>query len=125
MKLHIDKETKRITGYTLIGNPVDSKCDFVEVDMAEDDVTEDLFYSTFENGKIVLDEAFKTAAVTEDTLRDIRMRRESECFPIINRGQLWYNNLTEEQTQELNQWYKAWLDAPDTLVTPEKPSWLQ
>lgn len=58
----------------------------------------------------------------EDEL--IRIRREEECFPIINRGSLWYERLTDAQKEELEEWYQAWLDAPETKVVPEKPQWL-
>lgn len=41
---------------------------------------------------------------TEDKINEkLRLKRQQECFPIINRGQLWYNKLTEEQIQELGQ----------------------
>ena len=56
--------------------------------------------------------------------QEIRNRREKECFPIINRGSLWYNKLTEKQKAELSTWYEAWLDAPATNVIPNKPSWI-
>lgn len=62
---------------------------------------------------------------TEIVADDIRERRKSECFPIINRGQLWYNKLTESQKTELDAWYQAWLDAPETLTEPETPAWLK
>ena len=54
----------------------------------------------------------------------LRKRREKECFPVINRGTLWYEKLTGEQKTELSTWYEAWLDAPATLTVPEKPSWI-
>ena len=54
----------------------------------------------------------------------IRSRRERECFPIVNRGKLWYNLLTSDQYGELNKWYKDWLDAPETKIIPLKPKWL-
>ena len=57
-------------------------------------------------------------------LYDLRRRRETECFPIVNRGQLWYDTLTEEQKAELKEWYIAWLDVTDTLVVPNKPNWI-
>ena len=60
----------------------------------------------------------------EQQLFIIRDLRQTECFSIINRGTLWYQSLTEAQLVELSQWYNAWLDAPETLVVPEKPSWL-
>lgn len=54
----------------------------------------------------------------------IRTCRERECFPIINRGALWYEKLTEEQKTELSAWYEAWLDAPETGTAPTAPVWL-
>lgn len=57
-------------------------------------------------------------------VEEIRRRREEECFPVINRGSLWFNKLTVEQTEELSEWYDAWLNAPETGVIPEKPAWV-
>ena len=54
----------------------------------------------------------------------IRKRRERECFPIVNRGPLWYNCLTIEQRAELNGWYHAWLNATETGYIPPTPLWL-
>lgn len=59
------------------------------------------------------------------TIEEIRALRLKKCFSVINRGQLWYNTLSEAQVLELQTWYQAWLDATDTLVIPEKPSWLE
>ncbi|MEG0898509.1 MAG: hypothetical protein RSF40_02210 [Oscillospiraceae bacterium] len=56
-------------------------------------------------------------------LSDLRLRREIECFSIINRGKLWYDTLTAQQTQELNMWYQAWLDVTETKQIPNKPKW--
>ena len=61
----------------------------------------------------------------EQILDEIRSRREVECFSVINRGQLWYNMLTNEQIEELNVWYHNWLDVTQTKIIPEKPSWLK
>ena len=60
----------------------------------------------------------------EQILMNLRNQREVECFPIINRGKLWYDNLTTEQIAELNKWYNAWLDVTETKVIPNKPNWL-
>ena len=60
----------------------------------------------------------------EEYINNLRAKRETECFPIINRGQLWYETLTEEQRTELKEWYRAWLDVTDTLQVPTKLSWL-
>lgn len=54
----------------------------------------------------------------------VRLKRENECFPIINRGQLWYDGLTEQQIAELTAWYKDWLNVTQTLAVPKKPEWL-
>lgn len=54
----------------------------------------------------------------------IRQQREAECFSVVNRGELWYEKLTEAQRKELSAWYEAWLDAPKTGNVPEKPIWL-
>ena len=54
----------------------------------------------------------------------IRRQRDIVCFPVINRGKLWYDSLSYEQLGELKQWYQEWLDAPSTLCTPGTPSWI-
>lgn len=58
-------------------------------------------------------------------ITDLRMRREYECFPYINRGSLWYDTLTAEQKAEFQTWYQAWLNATETLIAPTKPEWLK
>ena len=60
----------------------------------------------------------------ERVKEDYRQRRETECFSVINRGQLWYEGITLPQLLELRSWYKAWLNVTDTLVVPKKPAWL-
>lgn len=60
----------------------------------------------------------------EINVNNLRERRETECFHYINRGELWYKHLTEEQIAELDTWYEAWLDVTETMVVPDKPSWL-
>lgn len=54
----------------------------------------------------------------------IRKSRSEICFPIINRGRLWYDRLTDERVAELQDWYSAWLDAPETLKVPKTPEWV-
>ena len=70
----------------------------------------------------------------EQILDNLRARREYECFSYVNRGVLWYNTLTNEQQQQLNTWYQAWLNVPQVYqetkpedietIIPTKPSWL-
>lgn len=56
----------------------------------------------------------------------LKGRRTFECFNIIdNRSVMWYNHLTDEQKQELEEWYQAWLHVTETKIIPEKPEWLE
>ena len=67
----------------------------------------------------------QNAAIEKKALcDDLRKRRETECFSYINRGQLWYDKLSNAQKQELSEWYQGWLQVTGTLTAPEKPSWL-
>ena len=85
-----------------------------------------------ENGRRFI--ILKTPEPTnDDVLRDLRNRREYECFEFVNRVVLWYNTLTEEQRLELDRWYKEWLDVTDKYeegidiesIIPKKPEWLK
>lgn len=60
----------------------------------------------------------------EEVKAEYRQRRETECFSVINRGQLWYEGISIQQLLELRQWYKDWLEVTETMVVPEKPTWL-
>lgn len=55
----------------------------------------------------------------------LRNIREIECYPYINRGELWYSTLTELQKAELQVWYTQWLNVTDTFIKPTKPTWLK
>lgn len=91
----------------------------VEVDFESKYVIkkEDFIGNTF--SKTLYDE--RVANIELDILRKAR---EKECFPIINRSQLWYSTLTQEQLTELELWYQDWLNVTTTLVKPIKPIWL-
>lgn len=75
----------------------------------------------------------KPSPTEAEVLSDLRYLRDVYCFPIINRGVLWYNRLTEEQRLELDVWYKEWLDVTDKYtegidietIIPKKPEWLK
>ena len=54
----------------------------------------------------------------------LRSERAKVCFPIVNRGKLWYECLTSEQLVELKKWYRDWLNVTDTLTIPVTPKWL-
>lgn len=61
----------------------------------------------------------------EAEINELRRRRATECFSVVNRGAVWYERLTDEQRQELETWYQAWLDVTDTKVIPTNPIWLE
>ena len=63
--------------------------------------------------------------IAENKKTTLRARREVECYPYINRGELWYETLTAAQRAELQKWYAEWLNVTETLVVPEKPAWLK
>ena len=64
-----------------------------------------------------------------EQLRNLRQ----ECFSVVNRGSLWFNRLTDEQKQDIDNWYQEWLDITDKYVygidiatiIPKKPVWLK
>lgn len=60
-----------------------------------------------------------------DKIDMYRFIRSQVCFPIINRGQLWYDNLTNAQKEELAKWYNDWLNVTETLIEPKTPEWLK
>lgn len=111
-----------ITSFALVGNLVDG----IEVKAPEDEQHFCAHFSAYRvrDANLVFDEA------QDDLLREgaeidaIRVRRERECFPVVNRGLPWYELLSQEQAAELKTWYQAWLDATTTRVVPEKPAWL-
>lgn len=123
MWIHVNKETKRIEGYTeeCLGNLVNEECELIEVDEIDDN----WMYSKYENSRFVLDEDFKRSENEKSECHKIRVQREVECFTFINRGNLWYETLSENQKSELNEWYQNWLDAPQTKIIPLRPSWLK
>lgn len=61
----------------------------------------------------------------EKKQNELREERERVCFPIVNRGQVWYDTLTELQRAELAAWYRAWLNVTKTLKAPTMPAWLK
>ena len=122
MKITID-EQGFVRCFAYVGNLLNS----IEVQEPEDI---DLFLRQFyafrlQDGRLVYDAEAYESHVTEEIKAEYRMRREKECFAIVNRGQLWYEGITIQQMVELRQWYKAWLKVTETMVVPEKPAWLE
>lgn len=64
----------------------------------------------------------KSAHNTE--LDKLRARRHKECFSVVDRGKLWYNDLTSDQFAELKRWRQEWLDVTETKVIPVAPAWI-
>ena len=85
------------------------------------------------NGALFFEEYTKTEEYKQkaqawqknNQLKKLRAQRYDECFSVINRGYLWYMQLSEKQVGELNNWYKAWLDVTASMEIPQKPEWLQ
>ncbi len=113
-----------ISDFCFIGDISDS----IEItDLAESEQQHfaDIFQAyKLVDGTLVFDEERLLEINAENQKATIRRQRETECFPIINRGQLWYANLSPEQLAELSNWYSNWLDAPETLTIPDAPEWL-
>ena len=75
------------------------------------------------NWRLAGDDFIMVDILDEGTIRE---RRQIECFNLVdNRSQLWWSHLSDERKRELNEWYEAWLKAPETKLIPEKPQWLE
>lgn len=86
-----------------------------------DHFTSNYKFYTYVNGELKFD---SNKEIEDLELQELRFIRSKECFKIVNRGQAWYNTLTEEQKNELQVWYQAWLDVTDKKVIPTTPSWI-
>lgn len=111
-----------VTSYAIVGDLTDG----TEVAEPED---MDLFQTCaqaylLKDGVLIYDEAKKKELDLSQQKEALRQRREKECFTVINRGQLWYERLTEEQRAELSAWYDDWLKVTDTMTVPDKPEWV-
>lgn len=123
MKIRVD-EQGYITDFCFIGDISDS-IDVEDIPAEQQDIFMQQFAAyKLVDGELELDNAKLSEVVTREEKNALRHRRQLECFPYINRGELWYNHLSTEQTEELNTWYQAWLDVTETKVVPDKPAWL-
>lgn len=121
--MQIQIENGYIIGYSEIGGFLNG----IEVEESFKKQIEEnkIGFYKYENGQAVFDEEKYNATQALINQNNIRRRREKECFSIINRGKLWYDTLTAEQTKELNIWYQEWLDAPQTGIIPDMPKWIK
>ena len=92
----------------------------IEIDELPENFDRDYSHYRLKDGKLVKDETF----VSEADRDRVRTMRNDECFSVVDRP-LWLDSLSEEHLVEIKEWYRAWLDAPNTMVIPEKPSWLK
>ena len=60
----------------------------------------------------------------EDIVKELRLRREKECFAIVNRGSLYFEQFTPEQMSQIRDWYNSWLEVTKTKAIPEKPNFI-
>ena len=91
------------------------------------EVTQDQFYIELnkeQSDTITTEDSITLVYSEERHKRLLRTKRTRECFPIVNRGQLWHDRLSSAQQAELSEWYQAWLDVTETKETPAAPSWL-
>ena len=111
-----------VTSFALVGTLVDGQ----EVNEPKDIPHFEQNFSAYRirDGNLSFVEEQADALSKEAKAADLRHLRETECFSVINRGQLWYEGLSIQQLLELRKWYKAWLNVTETEVMPEKPAWL-
>lgn len=83
-----------------------------------------LFVEPTEEELKILEQKERERQQIENFKKELRFRRETECFTIINRGVLWYSSLSEEKKHDLKTWYESWLDVTQTFLIPKKPSWV-
>ena len=112
-----------IISYALVGNLVDG----IDLPDPEDIAHFEEHFAAYQvrDGTAAFDSEHDEALQTEAKKAEFRLRRETECFSVINRGQLWYEGVSITQLLELRQWYKAWLNLTETMVVPERPAWLE
>ena len=74
--------------------------------------------------KILVFVPYTEEELYERETADLRKKRETECFAVVNRVKLWYDALSIAQLSELEEWYHAWLNVTETRVIPEIPDWV-
>ena len=112
-----------IISYALVGDLVDG----IDLPDPEDIAHFEEHFAAYKvrDGTAAFDSEHDEALQTEAKKAEFRLRRETECFSVINRGQLWYEGVSITQLLELRQWYKAWLNVTETMVVPVRPAWLE
>lgn len=98
---------------------IDDTCVIINDEMIPINFFDEYIQYSFKEGKLI-----KHSILSDVEQDHIRARRKRECFPIINRGSVWYDMLDTEEKEELEKWYHEWLDATATGVIPDLPSFL-
>ena len=121
MQIRIN-ENGYVQSYAEIGNLTNG----IEIEAPSDLEHFEVNFEAYQvkDGVLIFDEDKRSQLDNQHILDDLRFEREQQCFPIINRGQLWYEMLSETQVAELQLWYQAWLDVTETLLIPERPGCL-
>lgn len=116
-------ENNYVIAYATIGDMAGSiKANLLDESLAHFESNFKSYYCI--NSTLFFDELKDTINKKDEEKMQLRILRERLCFPIVNRGRLWYEFLSEEQVNELKAWYHAWLDVTETLSMPETPQWL-
>ena len=115
-------ENGYVESYAVIGTLVDG----IEVPELEDMEHFEAHYQSYGylDGTLRYNDVWEQMLEQTKLVDEIRVRREKECFPVVNRGQLWYEKLTDKQRKELQKWYDDWLNATSTQKIPEALSWI-
>jgi len=113
-----------VDSYALIGGFGETSIEVVKPDNLYDfENNYGSYYLSNDNVLVKSDDKQKEIEEQRE-ITNLRTQRNKQCFPYINRGYLWYNNLSDEQKEELASWYQAWLDVTSTKVVPNIPEWL-
>lgn len=121
MRITID-EKGYVTGWSVVGDEAGILCEAPE---DFDHFAEFYQCYLYTDGVMTIDQKVEEELRVRRQRDEIRRQRETECFPFINRGALWYKNLTNDKLAQLEQWYIDWLDAPETMTIPSAPVWLK
>lgn len=120
MKVTFD-ENGYVNGWCMVGDNGGEEYDPPE---DFDSFLNNCFCFRLEDGKLVRDAGKEESDRQDEERASLRLRREKECFSVVNRGWIWYSTLTLSQWRELRTWYLAWLNVTETGVIPERPEWV-
>lgn len=115
MKIQVN-ENNFVENYVIVG---ESNVCNIEVEEPEGFSPDNFQAWKYDGEKLVYDGEQAKILQAERNKDEIRFERQRVCFPVVNRGQFWYDKLTQSEKDEIREWYQKWLDAPETGVVPE------